>query len=331
LENPSDLFEKIELVPFETTDSSLIGDIGKIVLSDSSIYVLDKTQRSILIFDSSGKFKKKLSKIGKGPGEYVNLADFNVEDDGVIEVLSNYKIIVYDSSFNLKDEIILPDVAHFFYRLDKENFALYHLQAGKRFTIYNSKISKITYSGIESPKYSRLMPVNPYYSPFSSFGDKIFLKSPFTNRLYKVTSKGLEKHYTFYSDFPIDLSDLPRDKDRKFYFEAYLNQTSPYVLTGFFCKNYIQTYTRVGNDRFYDITNESNNKSIYFEELADRAKYFGYFNTEKFTYGYMEVSDAIIYQQDLELKKLIQEGYNFSLSSDNKNLNPILVKYYFKQ
>ncbi len=331
LEDPSNLFDKIELIQLETTDSSLIGNINKIELLDSSVYILDGTQRCILVFDNYGNFKKKLSKIGKGPGEYVNIGDFNVEEDGTIEVLSNYKIIFYDRNFNVINEINLPDVAHFFYKLDKMNYALYHLQARKRLSIYNSISSKTIYTGIESPKYSKLMPVNPFYSPFYSSGKEVFFKSSFTNDIYKVTPDGLEKNYTFYSDFPIDLSDLPTDKERKFYIKSYFNLTSPYVLIGFIGKNYIQAYSRVGNDRFYDVTNIRNNKSVYFKELADSAKYFGYFNTEKFTYGFMDASDAIIYQKDLKLKKMIQKKSNFSISSDDKSLNPVLVKYYFKK
>ena len=331
LEDPSSLFDKIELIQLETTDSSLIGNIKKIELLDSSIYILDGTQRCILVFDNYGNFKKKLSKIGKGPGEYVNIGDFNVEKDGTIEVLSNYKIIIYDKDFNVTDEINLPDVAHFFYKLDKRNYALYHLQAKNRLTIYNSISSKTIYTGIENPKYSRLMPVNPFYSPFYSSGKGVFLKSPFTNDIYKVTPDGLEENYTFYSDFPIDLSDLPTDKEGKYYAKYYFNQTSPYVLIGFIGKNYIQAYSRVGNDRFYDVTNMRNNKSVYFKELADSAKYFGYFSSDNFTYGYMEVSDATIYQNDLKINKIIHENSNFSLKLDDNNLNPILVKYYFKQ
>lgn len=95
----SNFIDSVEVVKLETNANSLIGNIQKIEFQNNKFYVLDDSQ-VLFIFDETGKYLNKLNKRGKGPGEYLEMRDFFVNNDGSIKILSYRKILTYDS--NLK-------------------------------------------------------------------------------------------------------------------------------------------------------------------------------------------------------------------------------------
>lgn len=73
----SSLFSQHRLIPLETNDSSLIGGRGnKIIKRDSCFYV--ESENAILCFNNQGKFLRRIAHQGSGPGEYAEIADFDV-------------------------------------------------------------------------------------------------------------------------------------------------------------------------------------------------------------------------------------------------------------
>ena len=73
----SSLFSQHRLIPLETNDSSLIGGRGnKIIKRDSCFYV--ESDNAILCLDNNGKFLRRIAHQGSGPGEYAEIADFDV-------------------------------------------------------------------------------------------------------------------------------------------------------------------------------------------------------------------------------------------------------------
>jgi hypothetical protein len=68
-----------DIVYLETTDSSLIADIKKIAADDDYLFVFDRKQRKVFIFDENGKFINQISRIGQGPNEYASLWDISVD------------------------------------------------------------------------------------------------------------------------------------------------------------------------------------------------------------------------------------------------------------
>ena len=92
-----ELIKDATLIPLETTDDCLLGDLEKILESDGRLYIQDMKGTTIFVFDISGKFLYKIERRGEGPEEYLEVADFDVMD-GVIYVLSrvNKRILAYD-------------------------------------------------------------------------------------------------------------------------------------------------------------------------------------------------------------------------------------------
>jgi hypothetical protein len=72
-----DVAQEIEYIRLETTDKCLIGGAGHLIAADAdNIIVADK---GFYRFGRDGKFKNTISGRGKGPGEYVEIAGFEID------------------------------------------------------------------------------------------------------------------------------------------------------------------------------------------------------------------------------------------------------------
>ena len=90
----SDIIDTCKFIPLETaSDKSLVGHISKILKYKDKFYIATDNKR-ILVFNTDGSFSHRIDRLGRGPQEYADLADFDIADDRII-VLSHHKIVVY--------------------------------------------------------------------------------------------------------------------------------------------------------------------------------------------------------------------------------------------
>ncbi|BDD08237.1 hypothetical protein FUAX_06690 [Fulvitalea axinellae] len=84
----SEYIDSVRYVPLETTEQSLLEDIAKIRFKDGRIYILNRNKnyncQSICVFDMNGRFLNRIKKVGKGPGEYLNIRNFYLDDQGIL-------------------------------------------------------------------------------------------------------------------------------------------------------------------------------------------------------------------------------------------------------
>ena len=73
--------ENIRIVPLDMDDECLISQIDKVKIFKDEIYILDKTNNAIYIYGMDGKHLRTLFKVGNGPGEYLQLMDFDIYDN----------------------------------------------------------------------------------------------------------------------------------------------------------------------------------------------------------------------------------------------------------
>ena len=79
------------------TENCLISDIKKLEFYKNRIFISDRINAKIFVFDSEGNFLRAIGKQGRGPGEYSYMGDFSFKGDSVIiQDLSRKKYIVYD-------------------------------------------------------------------------------------------------------------------------------------------------------------------------------------------------------------------------------------------
>lgn len=118
--------KEYKAVTLETTEESLIGEIKKIHMTDSCIFVFDRDQNTVFEFDDKGYFVRKFYHVGEGEGEYIYLSDFEVHGE-YIYLLSRFNKCMY--KYTLDDKFVkkinLYDWYDSFYILDDENVLLY--------------------------------------------------------------------------------------------------------------------------------------------------------------------------------------------------------------
>jgi hypothetical protein len=94
----SSIANSISYIRLETTDSVKIGNVRKVIITKQNLFILDQTF-SIFVFSLDGKYRNKISHVGRGPGEYPSLSGFTVDEkNNIVAVLSNRKILFYNFS-----------------------------------------------------------------------------------------------------------------------------------------------------------------------------------------------------------------------------------------
>ena len=87
----STFVDTIELIPLETTDENLIGEITRLVYKDDKYYLRSTTgmrDGKLFVFDRTGKFIQQVGYIGAGPGGYNEFQDFTFTPEGEIVLIS---------------------------------------------------------------------------------------------------------------------------------------------------------------------------------------------------------------------------------------------------
>ena len=103
----SEAAEKLEIVPLEMTDESVLSDITEMQVTDHNIWIDHGREFYIYRFSRTGKFLNRIGSIGQGPGEYVNYLTFLVDEDKKeVYIFTIYNgVLVYDFEGGFKKQI----------------------------------------------------------------------------------------------------------------------------------------------------------------------------------------------------------------------------------
>ena len=89
--------DSVLVVPLETREDCLVGEISKLVYNNHRIYVADNLSKAVYVFDESGRLQSKVRSVGNGPQEYLDVTAFTAKD-GMMYIYDKMKrkIFVYD-------------------------------------------------------------------------------------------------------------------------------------------------------------------------------------------------------------------------------------------
>ena len=98
----SDIVKDVEYVKLEMQDNILVGDIKQLKRTEKFVFIYSRNQRHVMMFDTSGKFIRKIGHVGQGPGEIANIHCFTVSDSLVFiyPFSRNGSLTVYDMRDN---------------------------------------------------------------------------------------------------------------------------------------------------------------------------------------------------------------------------------------
>lgn len=350
IKNFTSTFEKQELIKLETTKTSLISSISKIVKhNNGNIYVFDwYSDYSVLCFDAKGKFKFKLKKIGRGPHEYIDYSFGNINDyTGDIELIVNTKrnLMVYDSLGNFKNKFKLPysstsfcsvkDKRYFYkgYTENKEedfNFRLYSTDYRcenifERFLPY--KVSKDPNVNPVDYIYGFSRVKKGEYRFIEGYNDTIYkIEESSCLPIYKLVFNGYEsnkpKDFLYNHDKYGEKKEWARKlkvpKLRTFY------ESENYIMGSYITNLEDSSYIKYF---IYDKKNKSTLYNGYGVLFSDKIKVHIYGMQPKLTFNSMPA----IYMHPEELDKAITENKIIEISyGDKKNKVRNILKSYFE-
>ncbi len=191
--------KKIRYIPLETDKDVLITQIDKILFVNEHFYILDSPQKTIFIFDNKGSFINRIHRIGKGPGEYVKITDFDIDKNNCIYVYDNIssKILKYGQDLQSLEKISLK------YRF--EEFAIIGNSLLLRNVYDHGNITlRIARYNLATMKLEPLIDVDEYpddfnltrFSKYSFFRSArhIYFNARFTPRIYTLGQDSILEH-----------------------------------------------------------------------------------------------------------------------------------------
>jgi len=211
--NGDKIINKIELIQLETNNNCLVGYIEKLRADSNNIYILDN-QKNLTTFNSvTGENIFSINSKGKGPGEYIDITDFAVSQNGKLAIadMSLRKILIYNNHGQFQKEIKLSSGLMSLSFLNDSILILYIPSQLNR-----QKIPYINCVNINSElittirKFNYITNNSHYLKPcdFNRFRENLYIKVPFCDTIFFVTKTNLTPYkYIDYSgkDIPVKL------------------------------------------------------------------------------------------------------------------------------
>ncbi|GHS92121.1 hypothetical protein FACS1894174_00670 [Bacteroidia bacterium] len=217
----SDFVDKIDIIPLEFTDSCILKEIGKIVIHDGNIFIIEARRPEIVFrFDMQGNFLNRIGVRGQGPEELVELRDFSInEESHIVYLLDNMRqtVLCYTFDGHFIESIKINQYAS---ELEYKNglFYLYFDQPVIGEHLYSLIIRNIK-GEIENMFFpSRKYPINMGSRIFTKTNGEILFHKPMNDTIYSLDGTTLK--YTYYFDFG-SLRYMPEEIK-----EIYMEQTT---------------------------------------------------------------------------------------------------------
>lgn len=200
----SDYADEVIMIPLEFSDDCLLGEIDKVVMSDSCIFVMEnENQKGIYVFDHTGKFLYRIGSHGEGPEEFVELSDFSLnEEEGVIYLYDNArkKILVFSYKGDYIKDI---QMNYYAFNLEYQNglFYLYHESP-----VYGDPLCSLVIKNDKGETVNAYYPVidKPRYCHnciFQKLDNEILFAEDMCDSIFTIKGdKLIPKYYIDYKD-----------------------------------------------------------------------------------------------------------------------------------
>ena len=211
------LVTDIRLIPLETPDSALIHFYDKLYIDEHGIYILDDKENTLFMFNPDGTFRSKLCRVGRAPGEYMELDDFKVDNDGNLFLYDGGmgNLYEYDSCGNFiqKTELVSGELFDWW----EENYVVY---SGNH---EDNSLYVLDKKGNVLQSYLSTEDMPPFYVGSNggmTQGDgNVFFVPPFDYTVYEVAGDTCVPRYAFDFLSANLTSDLLHAKDTRTFIE----------------------------------------------------------------------------------------------------------------
>lgn len=328
----SDLFSTIDIIPLETLDSSLISSTDKIIQHHDKIFILDKTQQILFIFNETGKFLWKLDKAGRGPTEYLGIEDIviNPETENIEIISSPGQYIIYDPNGNFIQAYKIPaNAIHAFFPINKDLTAFYEKVQGNLLIFSKEKNTIIQAKPMSEQFILRKTPYHYITTPFGYFNHEVLFLASDQKKVYKISRTGeITEPYLFhFGAQDHELRNLPQNEEMMYYITENQNLQKIYNISDFKeNQNYMviyYIYEKFWHTTFYDKTNRT------MTTLNKPSGMMIYYPFDCSDQSLFSVIPANIIERQVKREWVSQQDWE-KIQQIPIDANPIVLKYNFK-
>ena len=337
--NYSDIFNKMEVIPLETTDNSLVVYPYEIREFENQLYIYDIHTQKVFLFNSLGKFVRTIGSKGQGPGEYAWIASIALNKDQrefqILEPWGTFSNYTLEGEFLNKRSLPAsnPNYNKLFH-LDNKlvTWTIPRYDESNAITVIDSQTMEV----VNSFNNGATVIKSTYSNRFYSYSNKLYYAQTLeSNNVYEVTTDSLKIAYKW--DF---------GKDNFNIYDLNLTLKEKYEERE---GKLINQYLKDGTIPYW-IPNQQQNKDYYYACLRFNYKYdmnlfYQKATNKSFILGGKECNIQIrplVFTDDYMICNLFQKDYdNFKpilpeseykkLEAMKEDDNPCLLKLYFKK
>lgn len=331
-----DIFSDIEIIPLETTDKSLINNITKVISLGDKYYIFDKKQNKIFLFDQDGRFLNEINDIGSGPEEYIDISDFDINDQ-IITLLAplNRALYNYNMSGTFIKKTQLPKIKYAYTYLNYINadtIAFWTFDTPNQLKLYSKKENKIfkdDYTEERDQRSMYLFATFPYHNRFCRFGNEVYMFDSESN--LKIDYKWDFGKYNTDPKLKLEPQNRPSVQEiHEFASKIMSSEIVNYIFMAHGAsKKYL--YTQIGrkNQIFNIFHDKESLENIIFAETKEKAKFRPVYWSDDFVIG-LSTGEGIDKIDEVAPNSVLDEVNIAKKNKITEEDNPILIKYKFK-
>lgn len=188
------------LLQLDAGERHYLGDIHNLTVKEGKI-AINSNQKIYLYDENNGSLLSIIDRQGKGPGEYIGLSDFYIDNDAIYVLDGrNHKIFKYDLQGNFVEQMYHGLLGSAFIKTDPEHFAIYIMSdkneiSGSRLNIYSLATRGIIrrYFEITDEEYQWQYVLDQ--RNFITNQDTTYFTCSFNDTIYRVETNVLMPHY----------------------------------------------------------------------------------------------------------------------------------------
>jgi hypothetical protein len=213
----SEIFESVRTIILETSPNALLSRIDKAVRVGERIYILNSLGTSTGIvaeFDMEGRFVRRFGSVGRGPGEYLQVLDFDIDREaGRLLLLDPNvpKILSYDlASGKYMEDITLSGRQMWPHAIASLGGRIYFYPM---FSDYDPTDPMLMSIEKDDPSVeNRYLPFGEHLKGWANTslvnrnfiynfgGEWALYRDRYSNEIYRVTPEGVENHILIESE-----------------------------------------------------------------------------------------------------------------------------------
>ena len=274
--------KSIECFQIEESEDSFFEIPWQFEVTDDEVFIMDKRIGKVLVYDKKGEFKRALSHLGRGPGEYTGIHSFCIDGKNNEIIISDFdeNIRIYDindCSFKSKIDRTIG------YAIIKHKDLFY----GFNYLEDIESQSHITCSDSLFNVQKDFLPIeyeNGYIMPpsyrFFKWNNSLYTFLPYTDKIYRVNQDECRVAYkmNFGIGKMIEMEQLQKipSQDNYIYYlreEEFILQVNPLMNNNWIIINYyhgIQPYSGAYNikeDKCYNLKITKDNSTRLFRYI----------------------------------------------------------------